>query len=334
MSLSDSSPPLADTSTDDARVSVVVPSYNHARFVERALRSIFAQTLQPAELFVIDDGSTDSSPRIIERVLRDCPFPCELRVRANRGLCATLNEGLALGSRGEFFAYLGSDDLWLPDFLSARIQMLDARPRAVLGYGHAYIIDGEDRVVDATSDWATYADGDARAMLRSTIAPMSPTVLYRREALGRHGWRESARLEDYDLYLRLAAEGEFAFDPRVLAAWRRHEENASRNQRMMLEEHLAAQQRVLPAQGISAGELARLQTRIKFNRAEDFLRIGEKREALRLMRRNLGGATSMRTLGRMLLRLLVPYRLVRWRAQRRAAERYGEQQIRSLKSEG
>lgn len=326
MSLSDSSPRPTHITPAGARVSVVVPSYNHARFVERTLRSIFAQTRAPAELLVIDDGSTDDSRRVIERVLANCPFPCEFIARANRGLCATLNEALAL-SGGEYFAYLGSDDLWLPDFLSARVALLEARPRAALGYGHAYFIDDEDRVVDCTRDWAIYADGDARAMLLRTIAPMSPTVMYRRAPLARHGWHEAARLEDYDLYLRLCVEGDFAFDARPLAAWRRHARNASHDQLMMLEEQLAAQQRVLPAHGMSAGEIESLQRRVKFDRAEDFLRVGDKREALRLMLGNIGGVTSARTLARALLRLLIPYRLMRLRAQRRSSKRYGSAQL-------
>ena len=93
-----------------ATVSVVVPSYNHAQFVAATLQSIMKQTLRPAELIVIDDGSNDESPQIIERVLNDCPFPCELIARENRGLCATLNEGFGR-TFGEYFAYLGSDDL-------------------------------------------------------------------------------------------------------------------------------------------------------------------------------------------------------------------------------
>src|SRR5258707_10657709 len=68
-----SQPPL-ETTQSEKLVSVVVPSYNHALFVESTLRSIFRQTLAPAQLLVIDDGSTDDSPYIIERVLRDCPF--------------------------------------------------------------------------------------------------------------------------------------------------------------------------------------------------------------------------------------------------------------------
>ena len=96
-----------------ATVSVVVPSYNHARFIESTLRSIIKQTFRPAELLVIDDGSSDESPTIIERTLGECPFPCEFVARDNRGLCATLNEGFER-THGDYFAYLGSDDLWLP----------------------------------------------------------------------------------------------------------------------------------------------------------------------------------------------------------------------------
>src|SRR5215213_9721183 len=99
-----------------SEVFAVVPSYNHAPFVEKCLRSIIAQTLPPNKLLVIDDGSSDGSPRIIEEILRECTFDCDLIARANRGLCATLNEAFAL-SGGDYFAYLGSDDLWLPNFL-------------------------------------------------------------------------------------------------------------------------------------------------------------------------------------------------------------------------
>ncbi len=312
--------------TQDANgVSVVVPSYNLAEFIGTTLRSVFRQTHAPRELLVIDDGSTDDSPRVVERTLKDCPFPSELVARGNRGLCATLNEGLSR-SRAKYFAYLGADDLWLPDFLSARVSALEARPRAVLAYGHAYLIDDENRVVDCTKDWANYSDGDARAMLIETIAPMSPTVVHRREVLARHGWNEDARLEDYELYLRLSLEGEFAFDPRPLAAWRRHGRNTSRDQRMMLEEQLKAQRDFLKNEGEDEAEIERLQKRIRFERAEDFLRLGDKRDALRLMFENACGATSVRSLARKALRLVVPYGVERRRMkkrQRRASERYG-----------
>ncbi|HEX8096495.1 MAG TPA: glycosyltransferase, partial [Pyrinomonadaceae bacterium] len=288
-------------------VSVVVPSYNHAPFVEKCLRSVFKQTLRPLELKVIDDGSTDQSPEIIERVLKDCPFACELIARENRGLCATLNEGFERGSRGHYFAYLGSDDLWLPGFLAARVGILEERPRAVLAYGNAYSIDEHDRVIDSTADWARYVDGDARRMLLTTLAPLSPTVVYRKSALERHRWNERARLEDYELYLRLSAEGEFAFDPRVLSAWRQHGYNTSRNLTLMLEEKIAAQRRLAGELGVGARELERFQALARFRGAEELARAGRKAEAVRLLPRSLRGIPSAAEAFRTVMRLLVPH---------------------------
>jgi alpha-1,3-rhamnosyltransferase len=306
-------------------VSVVVPSYNHAQFVAAALRSIMKQTLFPEQLLVIDDGSSDDSPKVIDRVLNECPFPCELVTRNNRGLCATLNEGFAR-TRGDYFAYLGSDDLWLPDFLRARVNLLESRPDAVLAYGHAYFIDEQNSIVDCTADWAQYADGDVREMLLHTTAPMSPTVLYRRDALWQQCWNEESKLEDYDLYLRLSAVGPFAFDQRVLSAWRRHSSNVSRNQTLMLEEQLRAQRLGALRFGLTDYEIEKLQWATKFSRAEDFLRVGQKGKALGLLIHNWRGLGSPRETARILLRLLIPNSFMRGRErarQRRARERYG-----------
>jgi alpha-1,3-rhamnosyltransferase len=314
------------TSVDQPRVAVVVPSYNHAPFIEATLRSIFNQTLLPNELLVIDDGSADGSPAIIERVLTDCPVPCELIARANLGLCATLNEGLS-NTSGEYFAYLGSDDLWLPDFLTARLSTLDSRTEAVLAYGNSFLIDEENHIIDCTLDWAPYVDGNALTMLlQQSIAPMSPTVLYRRTALERHGWNEQAKLEDYELYLRLTTEGDFAFDARVLSAWRQHGHNTSRDFSWMIDARLAAQRNVADLLGLSARELDRWQRVSQFAGAADLLRLGEKSKAFKLLRQSFTGAPSAVALLKPLARLCIPYRMVKWhnkRKQGRATERYG-----------
>ena len=303
-----------------------MPSYNHATFVAAALRSVLAQTHAPARLLVIDDGSGDGSPRIIEDVLKECPFPCELIARENRGLCATLNEGLAK-TEGAYFAYLGSDDLWLPGFLEARVSLLGERPRAVLAYGHAYIINERGTVRDCTLNWAHYADGDARAMLLEEIfAPMSPSVVYRRGALERHGWNERARLEDYELYLKLSADGDFSFDPRVLSAWRSHGKNTSGDYVWMIEARLEAQRNASAHLGLSPAQLERYQRAVNFTSAEDLLRLGNKRAALKYLRRGLSAESSPAALGRFALRLITPYYLVRLRntlRRSRAARRHG-----------
>jgi len=317
--------PARDTSAS-ASVSVVVPSYNHAPFVEKSLRSIFKQTLAPLELLVIDDGSRDDSVKIIERTLKDCPFPCELMARSNRGLCATLNEGFARCSRGRYFAYLGSDDLWFPEFLRARVELLEARPSAVVAYGHAYSIDAADHIIDCTTDWARYRDGNVRRMLLETLAPLSPTVVYRRDALARHRWNEAAQLEDYELYLHLSAEGDFAFDPQILSAWRQHGYNTSRNLALMLSERLAAQSRAAEALELSAPQLADFHALAKFRSAQEFMRQGEKLQAMKLTLSNWRGVPTAAEAMKMIAAFLIPHKLFARRKSRmreRAGERYG-----------
>jgi len=148
-------------SGDVADVSVLVPSYNHARFVGETLRSIFRQTLAPRELLVIDDGSADDSARVAGRALEECAFPCELIARGNRGLCATLNEGLAR-TRGRYFAYLGSDDLWLPGLLAARVR---ARTDVPLGVGVGVSTRAQAAEVAAYADAVIVGSAFVRTLL-------------------------------------------------------------------------------------------------------------------------------------------------------------------------
>lgn len=318
--------PAPATAPSNPGVSVVVASYNHARFVEKCLRSIFKQTLPPSELIVIDDGSRDGSPEVIGRVLKDCAFPCEFIARSNRGLTATLNAGFAQCSSNAYFCYLGSDDLWFPEFLQARVELLESRPRAVLAYGNAFSIDADDRITDCTIDWARYVDGDVRAMLLTTLAPLSPTVVYRRQSLPAQPWNERARLEDYELYLRLSAAGEFAFDRRVLSAWRQHGGNASQHLQLMLDERLSAQKRVAAQLGLNQRELDHFQSLARFRTAQEFMRQGRKLTALKLFLTNIGAA-SIADACRLIAGLIVPHRLLLRRKRKiseRIRARYGE----------
>ncbi len=298
-----------------ADVFVLVPSYNHAPFIEECLRSVFHQSLAPKKLLVIDDGSHDDSTRIIERVLKDCPFDSELIARENRGLCFTLNQGLELSS-GEYFAYIGSDDFWTHEFLAARTEMLERRPNAVLGYGHAYFVDGNGEIFDCTAEhresWANYPDGNAREMLLKGIAPVSSTVFYRRSALEKVRWNERSRLEDYEMYLQLMNLGDFAFDPSVLSAWRHHHYNTSKDDLLMLREVLAAQQRNIDILGVSPARLAKAQSETTFGYAKILLQHGQKSEALRLAKKSWRGAKIF-DLIKFTARMFVPMAVVRFR---------------------
>ena len=305
-------------------ITVLVPSYNHAAFVERTLRSIFRQTLQPKLLIVIDDGSVDESPEIIRSVLGECPFEYRLIVRENRGLCASLNEALSQAP-SEYFTYISSDDVWLPEFLESRSALLDKRPEAVLAYGHSYLIDEHDQIFDSTANWSDYTDGRATSMLLHPIIPASASVLYRRSVLDRFRWNESSILEDYELYLRLSNAGEFALDDRVLSAWRIHDRNTSGDFPRMVDEWLAAQERVADEIGLGGEALARIQNNVQLNCITSYIRHGHKGRAARLLWKNVGSASS-RSIADAVFRLLIPAPLLSWRrsvVKKRMIEKYG-----------
>lgn len=307
-------------------ITVLVPSYNHAPFVERTLRSIFAQTLAPKKLIVIDDGSKDESVPAIEETLKDCPFEAGFIARENRGLCATLNEGLAKTDT-EYFAYLGSDDIWLPTFLEEQATLLESRPNAVLAFAHAYVIDEQDNIFDRTDNWTEFADEDMLPLLLRGVIFSSPTVLYRSAPLRKYGWNEDARLEDYELYLNLCAAGSFARNTNVIAAWRQHGANTSDNFPLMLHEQLAAQDRLAGKLGVGRMKLEQVQKARKFNAVPDLIRSGNKSNAFALFRENLDGARGLGQIIRTAAQLAVPNALFQWnrrRKRKQAVAKYGK----------
>lgn len=302
---------------------VLVPSYNHARFVAECLRSIIEQTVPPKQLLVIDDGSQDDSPRIIERILKDCPFPAELIVRANKGLTRTLNEGFAK-STGKYFAYLGSDDYWMPEFLENRQRLFAEHPFAGVAYGNSFVVDEGRAIRYCTEDWEHYAVGDIGSLLYSGCGPMSSSVVYRREAIDGMSWDEGAKLEDYDFYLRVFENSEFVFEPQTLSAWRQHGTNTSVDREMILRECLAAQSKNLAL--LASDELQKIQSRTKLQHMEVFLQRGKKREALRHMREDKKLLVSVLISKRHLAKLVCPQALInfnQWILKNRSTRTYG-----------
>jgi len=298
--------PGAPPAEGDERVEVLVPSYNHAGYVDQALRSIFRQTVAPSRLLVIDDGSTDGSPAVIERALADCPFPAELIVHQNRGLCATLNEGLGR-TTGKYFSYLGSDDTWEAERLATGLRMLTAQPDAIVSYANVWFLDGSGRRVGCSSKGERYHGGDMRAsFLAGNSLPQSPTVLYRRSAIERCPWNEASRLEDYETYLRLSAVGPFAFCPDVIASWRWHGKNASANVANVFEHVLDAHDRLGLELGVGDRCLDETRAALYFRYAAYFLDAGDRATAFRYTLKGATGAPSLPALAKRLVKLTVP----------------------------
>ncbi|MBB4267060.1 glycosyltransferase [Roseospira visakhapatnamensis] len=136
-------------------VSVIMPVYNHERYVVEAIESVFAQTHWPIEFVIIDDGSTDRSARTVREHLAATPPPegvtVQFESRPNKGAHATLNEGLARAT-GAYMAILNSDDAYHPDRL-ARCLAAAGEHDARLVFSHVEPVDGDGRPLDVGHPW-------------------------------------------------------------------------------------------------------------------------------------------------------------------------------------
>ena len=118
-------------------VSVIVPCYNIAPFVAETIRSVIAQTYQHWELILIDDGSKDNLAEAVQPFLKDARI--QFHVRKNQGVSAARNNGIAL-AKGDFIAFLDSDDVWLPEKLHRQLEIFHTYPDVgICGTGYVEI---------------------------------------------------------------------------------------------------------------------------------------------------------------------------------------------------
>ncbi|MBO7683621.1 MAG: glycosyltransferase [Kiritimatiellae bacterium] len=133
--------------THDPLISVLMPAYNHGRYVAQAVRSVLSQGWRRVELLVVDDGSSDDTWERLQSLRPECEQRCE-RVemwrQGNSGTCATLNRLLA-AARGEFAGVLASDDMYLPGAFAALAGPLAADPSVGLVVGQNELVDAEGR---------------------------------------------------------------------------------------------------------------------------------------------------------------------------------------------
>jgi glycosyltransferase involved in cell wall biosynthesis len=141
------------------RVSVVMCTYCGTKYLEKQLRSIAEQTLQPMELIVCDDASHDGTVALLERFHEEAPFPVHVVVNS-RNMGSTRNFDQALGrASGDYVALADQDDLWLPTKLEVMVRRLEANPDMGGAFSDAYLMDDEDRVIGTKTLWELHRFG-------------------------------------------------------------------------------------------------------------------------------------------------------------------------------
>ncbi|KJV36815.1 glycosyltransferase [Luteibacter yeojuensis] len=219
-------------------VSILIPAYNHEAFVERCLDSVLEDPYPAKEVVIIDDGSTDKTSERIQAWIdrHGHEVAIEFTHRANKGIAATLNE-LAARARGEFFRLGASDDYLLPGGLEAQVRYLASHPRKGAVIGDSVVVDRDGRRLHGSgmadlhhADKRLYAtDQGIRRAVITRWAVGGPVALLRRSALETVArWTEGLRIDDWDLFLRLAASDALGFIDVPVCAYRLHGSNLSK----------------------------------------------------------------------------------------------------------
>ena len=191
------------------KVSVVIPSYNRAEVLPRALDSVLAQRLPAAEIILVDDASDDETERLIESRYPQIRY---LRLAENRGVSAARNLGMA-EAEGDWIALLDSDDAWLPGKLQAQKDLIEAHPHLRLCHSEEIWIRNGRRVNPMRKHAKSGGRIFFQCLPRCVISPSA--VLLRRDLLEDYGGfdEDLPACEDYDLWLRICAREPVLFVP-------------------------------------------------------------------------------------------------------------------------
>lgn len=225
--------PLGTRTADAPRVSVVLPVYNHLRFLPEAIASILGQTYRDFELIIVNDGSTDGTRAYLD-ALRD---PRVVVVhQENRRLPGALNAGFA-HARGELFTWTSADNHCAPIFLEALVGALDANPDAGFAYSAFAWIDDEGRITGVHRDQHV----SVRTLLKQN--PGIAAFLYRRTCAETVGGYDPALdgAEDWDMWLRLVERfPTTVYVPEITYYYRLHGDSMTETQRTKI--HAASRQ--------------------------------------------------------------------------------------------
>lgn len=216
-------------------VSVLIPAYNYAGYLERAVRSALAQNHRPLEIIIIDDGSTDRTPDLGRQLERELPEVRYIR-QPNAGLSAARNAGICNATH-PFVAFLDADDEWLPGMLDTIMAEFARQPPSTPAAAcNSYRIDPAGAPIGEKKTWPRgdrfFTAGDI--LMKTRFMPSS--VVVRRPAFDSAGLFDTTlrSSEDRDMWIRIARDSPIRYLDIPLVRICRHDRNMSRNTARML----------------------------------------------------------------------------------------------------
>jgi glycosyltransferase involved in cell wall biosynthesis len=256
---------LHEKERNPGRVSVVLPTYNTARYIGEALNSVFAQSYSNYEVIVVNDGSPDTPE--LERVL--APFSDRISYikKGNGGVASARNTGIR-ASTGDFIATLDSDDLFEPDWMKVQVEYLQGHPDVDLVYGDGIVFGNDQPERLITEVCPSTGEVTFEALVTERCCVPTSGMLVRREAIFGSGLLdENLRWgEDFDMWLRIVKGGyKIAYHRQVIFRYRRHAGGVSMQPTILLRHSSSVLTKMLERTDLTPEERAVvLETRKRF----------------------------------------------------------------------
>ena len=225
-------------------VTVVIPNFNHARFLERRIQSVLAQSFQDYTIVLLDDASTDGSLDVINRYKEDPRFLTVINERNSGSPFRQWNHGVSLAST-PYIWIAETDDVAEPELLATLVQKLETHPDAVLAYCQSSRLDENDRNLGSCGDWTDDLNPSRwktdfvnsgneeciRYLRRKNTIPNASAVVFRREAFLASGSApgEMRLCGDWLTWVRLLQQGDVIFSAQHLNHFRTHAKTVRSN---------------------------------------------------------------------------------------------------------
>jgi len=264
-------------------ISIIIPAYNAEKTIQETIKSVLNQTFSDFELIIINDGSQDSTLEIVS-TFQDPRL--KVYSYSNAGLSATRNRGIFL-AKGEYISFIDADDLWTVDKLESQFKALQENPKAAVAYSWTAHIDESSQFLRSGPQAAFNDDVYAKLFLEDFIGNGS-NPLIRAQAFDEVGNFDESLLavEDWDMWLRLAARYHFVAVPYPQILYRMSVSSMSFDVRKMEESSLRVIERAVAAAPEIVGHLkqASLGNRYKFLTWKALDGTPEQRRALTALR--------------------------------------------------
>lgn len=203
-------------------VSVIISTYNYAKYLPEAINSVLNQTYQDFEIVIVDDGSTDNTREIIEGYLKDYPDKIRYFFQTNKGCEPARNRGI-IESAGNYIAILDADDIWLPDKLRIQMDFFEKNPDIGLVHTNYILSTGERQI--ANFNFAVkprHFSGYVFPYLLRECFIRGSTATIKKECLNEVGLFDETLTDDYELWLRFSKKYKFGYIDKQLVICLEH----------------------------------------------------------------------------------------------------------------